>query len=120
MISPTGVEVDMPIGKGFVGMVNREVFDEFLRARAAGNGAERRTGTFQSLSRDADGLLEVHYSGQQAGDSTVSARIVVGADGANSAVRREPSPTCGSRNSSLPIMRSSRRRRHKGLGAGVL
>jgi geranylgeranyl reductase len=92
MISPTGVEVDMPIGKGFVGMVNREVFDEFLRARAAGNGAERRTGTLLSLSRDPDGLLEVHYSGQQAGDSTVRAHIVVGADGANSAVRREALP----------------------------
>ena len=32
MISPSGVEVDMPIGNGFVGMVNREAFDEFLRS----------------------------------------------------------------------------------------
>ena len=39
MISPSGAEVDMPVGKGFVGMVNREEFDEFLRARAADSGA---------------------------------------------------------------------------------
>ena len=41
MISPAGVEVEMPIGNGFVGMVNREVFDEFLRTRAVENEAKR-------------------------------------------------------------------------------
>ena len=35
MISPTGRRVDIPIENGFVGMVDREHFDEFLRARAA-------------------------------------------------------------------------------------
>jgi geranylgeranyl diphosphate/geranylgeranyl-bacteriochlorophyllide a reductase len=88
MISPAGVEVDMPIGNGFVGMVNREVFDEFLRERAARNGAERRTGTFTALERDDDGTAIVRYAAKGAGDGAVRARIVVGADGANSAVGR--------------------------------
>jgi geranylgeranyl reductase len=92
MISPSGAEVDMPVGKGFVGMVDRDKFDEFLRARAAESGAERRTGTFSSLSRDADGTLLVHYGDKEAGDIAVRARFVVGADGANSAVRREALP----------------------------
>ena len=35
MISPKGVAVDMPIEGGFVGMVDRGEFDEWLRARAA-------------------------------------------------------------------------------------
>jgi geranylgeranyl reductase len=34
MISPTGRKVDIPIENGFVGMVDREDFDEFLRVRA--------------------------------------------------------------------------------------
>ena len=92
MISPAGAEVDMPIGNGFVGMVNREVFDEFLRARAVENGAERRTGTFASLTRDADSVAVVHYEAKDAGKVSVRARVVVGADGANSAVARQAMP----------------------------
>ena len=40
MISPTKRQVDIPIENGFVGMVDREHFDEFLRERAAGAGAD--------------------------------------------------------------------------------
>src|SRR6202012_4962639 len=54
MVSPTDKHVDMPIDGGFVGMVDRDVFDEWLRARAARSGAERRTGTFRDFSRDTD------------------------------------------------------------------
>lgn len=92
MISPSGVEVDMPIGDGFVGMVNREVFDEFLRERAVANGAERRTGTFTSLTRDSDGVAVVHYQPPGADEVCVRARVVIGADGANSAVARQAIP----------------------------
>ena len=59
MISPANEEVDMTIG-GFVGMVDRETFDEWLRNRAAEKGAERRTGKFERFERDEKGLL-VHY-----------------------------------------------------------
>jgi geranylgeranyl reductase len=92
MISPAGAEVDMPIDKGFVGMVDRDVFDEFLRQRAATNGADRRTGTFTSLTRDTDGVSVVRYRSKTDGEVSVRARIVVGADGANSAVVRQAIP----------------------------
>lgn len=91
MVSPKGRAVDMPISSGgYVGIVDREVFDEFLRERAATHGAVRRTGTFTALTRDGDGTALVHWSGEDAG--TARARLVVGADGANSAVGRAAIP----------------------------
>ncbi len=51
MIAPSDRAVDMPIEGGFVGMVDRDVFDEWLRQRAALAGAERRNGTFESIAR---------------------------------------------------------------------
>ena len=92
MVSPSGKEVDMPINAGgYVGIVDREVFDEFLRARAADSGATRRTGGFTKISRDADATAIVHYA-TDAGEVRVRARMVVGADGANSAVGRQAIP----------------------------
>jgi geranylgeranyl reductase len=60
MVSPAERRVDMPIDGGFVGMVDREAFDEWLREWAAGAGAIRRTGRFERLSRDGDGVSIVH------------------------------------------------------------
>lgn len=96
MISPSDVRVDMPIDGGYVGMVNREVFDEWLRDRAALAGAERCTGTFLKMTRDKDGTPLIAYKPQN-GESkseprTVRARSVIGADGANSAVARDAMP----------------------------
>jgi geranylgeranyl reductase len=53
MIAPSNRRVNMPIEGGYVGMVNRESFDEWLRERAKEAGAERRSGTFERLERDA-------------------------------------------------------------------
>jgi len=95
IISPRGRFVDIPVGDGFVGMVDRDVFDEWLRARAASVGAERRTGVFQSLERADDGEVVVKYtSGRSRHDEPkyVKARYVVGADGALSAVARQAIP----------------------------
>ena len=39
MIAPSNKKVDIPIENGYVGMVDREVFDEWLRERAASCGA---------------------------------------------------------------------------------
>ncbi len=64
MVSPAAREVDMPIEGGFVGMVDRDVFDEWLRERAAAAGAVRRTGSFERLTRDDDGVAVVHYQTQ--------------------------------------------------------
>jgi geranylgeranyl reductase len=88
MISPTKRKVDIPIENGFVGMVDREHFDEYLRERAALGGAERLTGTFTKISRDADGT-HVHYRDKESGEEkVVTGKIVIGADGARSNVAR--------------------------------
>ncbi len=90
MVAPSAKSVDMPIDGGFVGMVEREVFDEWLRERAALCGAVRRAGSFAEITRDADGTAVVNYRPKSAGKSDppaqVRARVVVGADGAKSAV----------------------------------
>jgi geranylgeranyl diphosphate/geranylgeranyl-bacteriochlorophyllide a reductase len=96
MVSPTDRQVDMPIDGGFVGMVDRDLFDEWLRARAARSGAARRTGTFRDFSRDRDGVAVLSYEWRDATGAlqtnSVRARIVIGADGAVSAVARQCIP----------------------------
>jgi len=61
MVSPKNVAVDMPIDGGYVGIVNRETFDEWLRQRAATFGADLRRGTFVEITRDATGAAIVNY-----------------------------------------------------------
>lgn len=95
MVAPSEREVDMPIDGGFVGMVNRDRFDEWLRERAVETGAERRTGTFTRLERGSDGLAEIHFETGQGGSGAaamVRARCVIGADGARSRVARQTIP----------------------------
>lgn len=96
MVSPTNRQVDMPIDGGFVGMVDREAFDEWLRDRAVAAGAERRTGTFRRSTRDSDGVAILHYELRgpdgNVQEAAVRARAVIGADGAVSAVARECIP----------------------------
>jgi geranylgeranyl diphosphate/geranylgeranyl-bacteriochlorophyllide a reductase len=93
IVSPTAKEVDMPIDGGFVGMVDRDVFDEWLRERAARNGAIRRSGTFERLDRDSGGTAIVHYrAGASDAAESVRARSIVGADGAVSNVARQAMP----------------------------
>ena len=89
MVAPSGRTVDMPVGDGFVGLVDRETFDEWLRARAALAGAERRTGTFERIDRDTDGVAVVVYrEGRGGAGRRVRAKSVIGADGARSGVAR--------------------------------
>ncbi|AJP74054.1 geranylgeranyl diphosphate reductase [Sphingomonas hengshuiensis] len=89
MIAPSDTEVDMPVGKGFVGMVDRETFDEWLRARAARAGAERCTGTFDRIERDGNGGAILVYTEARGGpERRVRAACVIGADGARSRVAR--------------------------------
>ncbi len=95
IISPKFRRVDIPVGDGFVGMVDRDVFDEWLRVRAEQAGAERRTGTFTQFSRDDDGVAVLSYSeGKSRSGATrqVRARMVVGADGALSPIARQCVP----------------------------
>lgn len=89
MIAPSANQVDIPIDGGFVGMVDREHFDEFLRCRAAAAGAERRDGTFVAIERDAAGRPAVIYRDKRTGRTErAEARLVIGADGARSRVAR--------------------------------
>ena len=95
MISPKGRNVDIPVGDGFVGMVDRDVFDEGLRARAASEGAERRMGAFVRRDRDPDGVARVVYTdgrSRHGEERSVRARYVIGADGALSQVARQCVP----------------------------
>jgi len=93
MVSPSSKQVDMPIDGGFVGMVDREHFDEWLRERAVQSGAERRTGFFDAVEHDADGVAVVVYHARHADGSEktsrVRTRVVIGADGAKSAVAKQ-------------------------------
>ena len=87
VISPKGREVEMDIGDlGFVGMVDRDVFDPWLRDRAEVSGARRVVGTFQSMENASDSVSLSVVTKE--GPETIRARAVIGADGANSAVRR--------------------------------
>jgi geranylgeranyl diphosphate/geranylgeranyl-bacteriochlorophyllide a reductase len=98
MVSPADHRVDIPIENGFVGMVDRDVFDEWLRARAAAAGTTRRTGSFERLTRDAQGVSVVHYQqdppqrGAPVLNASVRARVVIGADGARSQVAQQAVP----------------------------
>ncbi|WP_342069173.1 geranylgeranyl diphosphate reductase [Yoonia algicola] len=88
MISPTGRQVDIPIENGFVGMVDREHFDEFLRKRAKDAGAHRYTGTFTRIERDADGTHVLYRDKVSGNEMKLTTKLVIGADGARSNVAR--------------------------------
>lgn len=96
MVSPADKQVDMPIDGGFVGMVDRDVFDEWLRERAALSGAERRTSTFKRFARDEDGVATLTFETRDAEGAlqttSIRARAVIGADGALSGVARQCIP----------------------------
>jgi geranylgeranyl reductase len=93
MISPSDNKVDIPIENGFVGMVDRDQFDEWLRERAAKSGAVRQRGVFDKFSRDMDGVMRVHFTAKgikgEEHQASVRARTVIGADGARSEVARQ-------------------------------
>ena len=92
MISPTGRAVDIHIEGGYVGMVDREDFDEFLRDRARMVGAERLTGTFLRVERDAAGTHVVWREKASGQEQRALTRVVIGADGAKSGVARAEVP----------------------------
>lgn len=92
MISPTQRRVDIPIENGFVGMVDREHFDEFLRERARKAGADRHTGTFLRIERSEDGPAVVYRDKASRKEIRLETRLIIGADGARSDVARAEVP----------------------------
>ena len=93
MVSPLGKAVDIPIENGFVGMVDRAQFDEWLRQRAVSAGATREDGLFETLQREGSNV-RIYYrtrgarDGDQGTLKSVLTKAVVGADGAKSQVGR--------------------------------
>lgn len=93
MIAPSDTKVDIPIEGGYVGMVDREHFDEWLRERAAAAGAVRRNARFERVGLDDDGMSTVVFlNGSDGQRHTVRARSIIGADGARSAVAQQTVP----------------------------
>lgn len=95
IFSPSAKKVDMPIEDGFVAMVDREIFDEWLRERAASAGASRLDASFESFTRDDEGTAIITYSAKSGAETVkgrVRARSVIGADGALSLVARQAVP----------------------------
>ncbi len=93
IIAPSNRKVVMPVGEeGFVGMVDREHFDEWLRERAGAAGAVRVTGRCEEVD-DSTGIVTITYRrDRNAEPESVTARAVIGADGARSAVARQCIP----------------------------
>ncbi|CAE7188512.1 chlP, partial [Symbiodinium microadriaticum] len=102
MISPTNKEVQ--IGQTlkddeFIGMVRREVLDDFLRQRAKTNGATLINGLFMGMtipqSKEESYVLTYNDFGEAEGSArkgekkTLEVDVVVGADGANSRVAKD-------------------------------
>ena len=86
IIAPSNKKVMMPVGDGYVGMVDRDTFDEWLRNRAAEAGATRVTGKCEEVD-DSDTVVTLSYRSDRNGPlQTVTARSVIGADGARSSV----------------------------------
>ncbi|EAU40249.1 geranylgeranyl reductase [Fulvimarina pelagi HTCC2506] len=92
MIAPSGKTVDMPIDGGFVGMVDREEFDEWLRERAVSRGVTRITAMFDGLEPAFGEDRQIRIKTKLGEIQTLSARLVIGADGARSAVARAALP----------------------------
>jgi len=95
MVAPSRREVGMPISQGFVGMVDREHFDEWLRDRARVAGAERITASFDRVERAPDGdhwSLRVHVHDGAGATRVLKARSMIGADGARSRVAQQCVP----------------------------
>jgi geranylgeranyl diphosphate/geranylgeranyl-bacteriochlorophyllide a reductase len=95
ILSPTGRQVDIPVGDGFVGMVDRGPFDAWLRERAELAGAHRIRGHFESVEDAGTGAPIVRFrtEGSRSGETrSVRTKFVIGADGALSKVARQTMP----------------------------
>ncbi len=97
MISPSNREVDIHLDNPaeYIGMCRREVFDAFLRNRAADLGAHLVNGLVQSIDtgKNRQGPYTLHYAdysgtGLTGELKTLEVDLIVGADGANSRVAK--------------------------------
>ena len=91
MISPKAQKVDMPIEGTFVGMVDRDEFDPWLRLRAQRAGADLELAAFKKVEYIDKSTLRVTYVSKdyETETRTATARCVLGADGARSQVAKQ-------------------------------
>jgi geranylgeranyl diphosphate/geranylgeranyl-bacteriochlorophyllide a reductase len=88
IISPRGRSVNMPVPGSYVGMVDRESFDPWLRKRAQASGAVLFPAVYERLERDADHvILHAHTGVGQ--PVRLTTRLVIGADGALSKLAQQ-------------------------------
>ena len=98
MISPSNIEVNIgqTLKDGeYIGMCRREVFDGFLRDRAAKLGANLINGTVHKLDipNSDNQPYTLHYADHSKGEvkgemKTLKVDLVIGADGANSRIAK--------------------------------
>ena len=94
MVSPKDERVLMPIANTYVGMVDRDKFDPWLRERAKSLGADVRTAVFKRLSQLDNGNVLLTYldKGGDGHEVSIETRAVIGADGAKSKVAKQCVP----------------------------
>ena len=97
IVSPKRRRVDMPVENGgYVGMVDRCEFDEWLRERAANAGADWIRGTSHDLERDPDGTAVITYEPKGgSGLARIRAKMVIIANGARSDLAMQAIPGQG-------------------------
>lgn len=85
IVSPKGERLDIELGVGSLGIVERGKFDSALRAEAEKKGAEIVEGNFTGLTT---GEKEYQLVANVKGEKTeISAEYIIAADGVNSRVR---------------------------------
>jgi geranylgeranyl reductase len=82
LVSPSGVAVDVELGKGYIGLVERGEFDSALRGLASSAGAQVLEGAFKGCRQHDGGVRsEVVIGGRR---RTIVSDWAVAADGVNS------------------------------------
>lgn len=90
IVSPSGQETSVPVAgtvptdDDYVAMVRREVFDGYLRERAQERGAEIIHAQLTGLEVTESGVRASYRSMADGSEHTISADVVIGADGAYS------------------------------------
>lgn len=86
--APSGQSIQLDTSTSFVGMVNREAFDSFLRDRAAQAGALIVEARVETLDATELGAF-VTFTTPDGRRKTVQPDCIIGADGVNSLVARK-------------------------------
>ena len=86
----TNIEVvgTVPSKDDYIGMVRREVFDNYLREQARAAGAREITAAVKRVEFRTDSVAVIYEAGRDGQEQTIVADAVIGADGAYSIVAK--------------------------------